>query len=132
MHRYCDKNDIKVKRQCSKEEEEVQSYAEWKIFMSWIKLSSWRYFRRLRKSVLYILPIGPFPDGMLSSLVSPQLTFLQALITFGESFFMGMSIKPLPVIEYKEIGCTTRLHNRTGQLQLFLPGRSLSLLYSLS
>ena len=87
-----------------------------------MKLSSWKQFRRFHRSVVYILPVGPFPEEMLSSLVSPQLSFLQALVTFGEAFFIGMSIKVLPVIEYKEIGCTTRLHHKTGQLQLFLPG----------
>jgi len=114
-----ERND--VRRQCSREEEEVQSYSEWKVFISWMKLSSWKNFKRLRKSVVYILPVGPFPEEMLSSLVSPQLTFLQALVSFGEAFFMGISLKVLPVIEYKEIGCKTRFHNKTGQLQLLLP-----------
>ena len=105
------------------ENEEVQSYSEWKVFLSMLKLSSWKHFRRFRKSVIYILPVGPFPDEMLSGLVSPQLTFLQALVNFGEAFFHGMSIKILPVIEYKEIGCKTRIHHKTGQLQLLLPGK---------
>ena len=122
-----DKNSMR--RQCSKEEEEVQSYSEWKVFLLWMKMSSWKLFRRFHKSVIYILPVGPFPEEMLSSLVSPQLSFLQALITFGEAFFIGMSIKVLPVIEYKEIGCKTRLHHKTGQLQLFLPGKT-CLLYT--
>ena len=112
-----------VRRHCSREEEEVQSYSEWKVFMSWMKLSSWKNFKRLRKSVVYILPVGPFPEEMLSSLVSPQLTFLQSLVSFGEAFFMGISLKVLPVIEYKEIGCKTRFHSKTGQLQLLLPGK---------
>ncbi len=116
------KSDDQLKRQCSREEEEVQSYLEWKYFISWIKLSSLKQFRRLRKSVIYILPIGPFPENMLVSLVSPQLSFLQSLVNFGEAFFPGISFKLLPEIEYEEIGCETRIHQKTGQLQLLLPG----------
>ena len=112
-----------VKRQCSKEDEEIQSYAEWKVFVSWLKLTSWKHFRRFRKSVVYILPIGPFPEGLLNALVSPQLSFLQALVCFGEAFFSGISFQILPEIEFKEIGCTTRIHNKAGQLQLLLPGK---------
>ena len=122
------KEDSDLKRQCSRHEEEVQSYAEWKNFMTWMKLSSLKNFRRLRKSTIYILPIGPFPEGILSSLVSPQLTFLQALITFGEAFFPGLCFKVLPEIEFKEIGCNTRINRKTGQLQLLLPGQLIHLL----
>ncbi len=116
------KSDEEVKNQCSKDDGEVQSYLEWKNFMSWIKLSSLKQFRRLRKSIVYILPIGPFPENMLVSLVSPQLTFIQSLMSYCEAFFPGMTFKLLPQIEYKEIGCKTRIHRKSGQLQLLLPG----------
>lgn len=123
---HCEKSDLKenndLKRQCSRDEKEMQSYAEWKYFMTWMKLSSVKNFRRLRRSTVYILPIGPFPEGILCSLVSPQMTFLQSLTTFGEAFFPGLCFKVLPEIEFKEIGCNTRIHKKTGQLQILLPG----------
>eukprot|EP00794_Sanderia_malayensis_P018269 gene18269-20089_t len=117
------KSHESLRRQCSttRDDEEVQSYSEWKYFMSWIKLSSLKQFRRLRKSVIYLLPIGPFPVDMLASLVSPQLGFLHSLVSFGEAFFPGMSFKLLPEVDYEATGCQTRIHQKTGQLQLLLP-----------
>ena len=107
----------------SSHEEEPQSYAEWKVFMSMTRLSSWKLWRRLNKSNIYILPVGPFPDDLLSNLVSSHWTLLQTLRSFAESFFPGIDFKFLPMIEHNEFGCKTRIHKETGQLQLLISGK---------
>lgn len=104
--------------------ERSQSYMEWKSFTSWNKLSSWSQFKRWRRQKVYILPIGPMPDCLLtSSLGNSTWNLMKILEEFVTVFFPGLCVCFLPTIEYKEILCKTRIHAKSNQLQLLLSGR---------
>ena len=101
--------------------ENNQTVAQWRRLVNFKKITSLKRFKRLGKHKVYIQPLGPFPAQFRDD---RRLCFdLQhSLKMFTELFFPGFIVDFLPIVEHNALNLKTRFHEKSKQLQLFLPG----------
>lgn len=106
--------------------DQPQTYPQWKVQTDFRKLN-WRQRKRMRRKVIYILPIGPFPDFMEKTVKDSKYTFFEIIERFVGLYFLGMSVTILEPVGIRDLKCKTRIHHITRQEQVFIGGKVVSL-----
>ena len=100
---------------------EIQTYAEWKVQGCFRNLDR-RQRKRSKRKLVYILPVGPFPEALWEPIQGTEISLFQMIANFVEIFFHGMNIKIMDQILLSEVNCKHRIHPVTGKLQLLVSG----------
>lgn len=98
-----------------------QTVSKWKRSVTFKKLTSWKRYKRFLKHKIYIQPLGPFPDFFYQKDIF-GIELRNCLKTFLELFLPGFVVDFLPVLNHNNLKISTRYHEKSKQLQLFLPG----------
>lgn len=101
---------------------EIQTYSEWKVQGCFRNLSR-RQRKRTKQRIIYILPIGPFPEAIWKPVEGMETSVFQLIANFVGIFFLGMRVKIMDQILVTEMNCKRRIHAVTGKLQLLVSGR---------
>ena len=101
---------------------EIQTYSEWKVQGCFRNLSR-RQRKRSKQRIIYILPIGPFPEATWKPVEGMETSVFQVIAKFVGIFFLGMRVKIMDQIFVTEMNCKRRIHAVTGKLQLLVSGR---------
>ena len=104
--------------------DQPQTFPEWKVQTDFRKLH-WRQMKRMRRRIIYILPIGPFPDFVNDRVNERSWTLFEIIQRFVAVFFLGMVVKVLEPVNIFDLKCKTRTHHLTKQQQVFIGGRYL-------
>ena len=98
-----------------------QTVNQWKNHTTFKKYTSFKRFKRGRKHKIYFTLIGPFPDYFFShNEFSYELK--NSIKLFLEIFFPGKTVVFIGDIDHRDLHIHTRIHEKSKQLQLFLPG----------
>lgn len=101
---------------------EIQTYAAWKVQSCFRNLNR-RQRKRSKRKIIYILPVGPFPEALWEPIQGTEnISLFQLIANFVGIFFHGMNIKIMDQILVTEVNCKQRIHPVTGKLQLLVSG----------
>lgn len=100
---------------------EIQTYCEWKVQTCFRNLNRGQR-KRSKRRIIYILPIGPFPEALLEPFPEVDMTLLELIANFVGIFFQGMKAKLMDKVNFIDINCRQRIHAVTGKLQLLVSG----------
>ena len=104
---------------------EMQTYPEWKVQTCFRNLRRHQR-KRSQQRIIYILPIGPFPEVLWKPIVQGTISTFELIRRFVSVFFHGMTVKIMDEIAVTKINCKQRLHPVTGKLQLLVTGKGIS------
>jgi len=98
-----------------------QTVNQWKSHAILKKYTSLTRFKRGRKHKIYFTLIGPFPDYFFShNAFSYEIK--NSIKLFLETFFPGKTVVFMGNVDHTNLDIHTRYHDKSNQLQLFLPG----------
>ena len=103
---------------------EIQTYPEWKVQMCFRNLRK-HHRKRSRQSIIYILPVGPFPKVLRTPIERGSVSTFELIRRFVSCYFIGMTVKFLEEIAVTKVNCKQRFHPVTGKLQLLVTGQSI-------
>ena len=103
---------------------EIQTYPEWKVQMCFRNLRK-HHRKRSRQSIIYILPVGPFPKVLQTPIERGSVSTFELIRRFVSCYFFGMTVKFLEEIAVTKVNCKQRFHPVTGKLQLLVTGQSI-------
>ena len=102
-----------------------QTVKQWKNSIRLKKFTSLRTFKRLNKHKVYFQFVGPFPDYFYHQQEFSH-EFTKCIKMFLELFFPGKNVIFMGEVNHKELQISTRIHECSQQLQLFLPGKQMN------
>lgn len=107
---------------------EIQTYCEWKVQTCFRNLNRGQR-KRTKRRIIYILPIGPFPEALLEPFPEMDMTLFELIANFVGIFFQGMKAKLVDKVNFIDINCRQRIHAVTGKLQLLVSGEQVGLVF---
>ena len=102
--------------------EQPQTFPQWKVQTDFRRLN-WRQRKRMQQKIIYILPIGPFPDFVNTAVKGSKWTLFELIKQFVGLYFVGMAVQTLEPVDIRDLKCKTRVHHLTKQRQVLIGGK---------